>query len=85
MASNVRYKWHTKDTILRLDRLKGGCKTIEEARKRYPNISVMSFAKNWENGRMGLSIYNFHREVFDIIHARWSEEQRLNGNVRSKI
>jgi hypothetical protein len=85
MPSKVMYRWYTNDTIKRLDRLNGGCKTIEEAKERYPNISFMSFRKNWENGRMGLSIYNFEREIFDKIHARWREEQRLNGSVRSKV
>ena len=82
--SKYNMPWSMKDTELRLDKLQGGCETIEEARRKFIDISNMRLHQCWKKMRMGYAIRHSHPDYFQTVHVRWAQEHKLNGNVISK-
>jgi hypothetical protein len=77
--------WTQADTERRLDNLKGGCNTIEEARAKYPMLVTGRVNRCWRNRTMGGAIRRGYPELFQTLHERWKQEYIINGNVMSKV
>jgi hypothetical protein len=84
-ASRQNKLWQPIDTERRLDYLNAGCKDLEEAAKRFPQLSYMRVSQCWRNRAMGRAIRKGDPELFQVIHERWSIEHKANGNVISKV
>jgi hypothetical protein len=86
MRANTRVKiWRAVDTERRLDYLNAGCKDLEEATQRYPQLSYMRLSQCLRNRAMGRAIRRGDPELFQVIHERWTREHKANGNVMSKV